>query len=97
MNICVGNLTIIGSDNGLSPGRRQAIVWTSDRILFNGPLGTKFSEILIGIHKFFIHENVFENVFCEMAAILSRPQCIKPLISYMLMVSILFTKINHLP
>ena len=24
-HICVGNLTIIGSDNGLSPGRRQAI------------------------------------------------------------------------
>ena len=25
----VGNLTIIGSDNGLSPGRRQAIIWTN--------------------------------------------------------------------
>ena len=24
--ICVGELTIIGSDNGLSPGRRQALV-----------------------------------------------------------------------
>ena len=24
----VGNLTIIGSDNGLSPGRLQAIIWT---------------------------------------------------------------------
>ena len=24
-HICIGNLTIIGSDNGLSPGRRQAI------------------------------------------------------------------------
>ena len=24
--ICVGNVTIIGSDNGLSPGRRQAII-----------------------------------------------------------------------
>ena len=28
-HICVGNLTIIGSDNGLSPGRRQAITWTN--------------------------------------------------------------------
>ena len=27
--ICVSKLTIIGSDNGLSPGRRQAIIWTS--------------------------------------------------------------------
>ena len=25
-HICVSNLTIIGSDNGLSPGRRQAII-----------------------------------------------------------------------
>ena len=25
-HICVGNLAIIGSDNGLSPGRRQAII-----------------------------------------------------------------------
>ena len=25
-HICLGDLTIIGSDNGLSPGRRQAIV-----------------------------------------------------------------------
>ena len=27
-HICIGNLTIIGSDNDLSPGRRQAIIWT---------------------------------------------------------------------
>ena len=51
-HICVGNLTIIGSDNGLSPGRRQAIVWTNVGILLIGPLGTSFSDILIGIHKF---------------------------------------------
>ena len=25
-HICVGNLTTIGSDNGLPPGRRQAII-----------------------------------------------------------------------
>ena len=45
--ICVSNLTIIGSDNGLSPGRRQAIIWSNAGILLNGPLGTNFSEILI--------------------------------------------------
>ena len=28
-HICVGNLTNIGSENGLSPGRRQAINWTN--------------------------------------------------------------------
>ena len=31
-HICIGNLTIIGSDNGLSPGWRQSIIWTNDRI-----------------------------------------------------------------
>ena len=46
------NLTIIGSDNGLSPGRRQAITWTSAGILLIGPLGTNFSEILMEIHTF---------------------------------------------
>ena len=28
-HICVSELTIIGPDNGLSPGRRQAIIWTN--------------------------------------------------------------------
>ena len=30
-------LTIIGSNNGLSPGRRQAITWTNAGILLTGP------------------------------------------------------------
>ena len=29
----VGKLTITGSDNGLTPGRHQAIIWTNDAIL----------------------------------------------------------------
>ena len=45
----VSRLTIIGSDNGLPPDRRQAIVWTNAGILLIGPLGTNFSEILIEI------------------------------------------------
>ena len=49
MHICVGKLTIIGSDNGLSPERRQAIIWTNAGILLIGPLGTNFSGILIEI------------------------------------------------
>ena len=52
MHICVGNLTIIGPDNGLSPFWRQAIIWTNAGILLIGPLGTNFSEILIGIQAF---------------------------------------------
>ena len=51
-HICVSDLTIIGSDNGLSPGRRQAIIWTNAGILLIGPLGTNFSEIVIEILKF---------------------------------------------
>ena len=51
-HICVGKLTTIGSDNGLSPGRRQAIIWTNAGILLIGPLETNFSEILIGIQTF---------------------------------------------
>ena len=43
---------IIGSDNGLSPGRRQAIICTIAGILLIRPLGTNFSEILIGIQTF---------------------------------------------
>ena len=50
--ICVGKLTIIGSDNGLSPERRQAIIWTNNGILLIGPLGTNFSEILVEIQTF---------------------------------------------
>ena len=48
-NICLSKLIITGSDNGLSPGRRQAIIWTNAGILLIGPLGTNLSEILIEI------------------------------------------------
>ena len=48
------NYVTFGSDNGLSPGQRQAIIWSSVGILIIGPLGTIFSEILIGIQTFSI-------------------------------------------
>ena len=51
-HLYVSKLTIIGSDNGLWPGRRQAIIWTNCGILPIGPLGTNFSEILIAILTF---------------------------------------------
>ena len=51
-HICVNKLTIIGSDNGLSPGRRQAIIWTNTGILLIRTLGTNFSEILDQMHSF---------------------------------------------
>ena len=46
-HICINELNIIGSDNGLLPDRRQAIIWTNAGILPIGPLRTNFSEILI--------------------------------------------------
>ena len=42
-HICVGNLTISGSDNGLLSGRRQAIIWTNAGILLTDHLETNFS------------------------------------------------------
>ena len=49
-HICVSTLTIIGSEDGLAPDRRQTIIWTNDGILLIGPLGTNFSEILMEIY-----------------------------------------------
>ena len=47
VHICVNKLTIIGSDNGLSPGRHQTITWTNAGLLLIEPLGKNFSETLI--------------------------------------------------
>ena len=69
--ICVGKLTTIGSDNGLSPGRRQAIIWTNAGILLIGPLGTNFSEILIGIQTF-----SFKKMHLKMSSGKRRPSCL---------------------
>ena len=67
-HICVGKLTTIGSDNGLSPGRRQAIIRTNTGILLMGPLGTNLSEILIGIQKF-----SFKKMYLKMSSAKWRP------------------------
>ena len=42
-HICIVNVIIIGSDDGLSPDRCQAIIWTTG-ILLIGPLGTNFMK-----------------------------------------------------
>ena len=52
MQICVSKMIIIGSDNGLSPGRRQAIILTNAGILLIRPFGINFIEILIKINTF---------------------------------------------
>ena len=77
-HICVGNLNIIGPDNGFSPGRRQAIIWTNDGILLIWPWGTNFGKIFIGIQAF-----PFMNMHLKMSFVkwrpFSRPQCVKRL------------------
>ena len=69
--ICVSKLTIIGSDNGFSPGRRQAIIWTNAGILLIWPLGTNFSEISIDIEIF-----SFKKIHFKMSSGKWRPFCI---------------------
>ena len=54
--ICGSKLTIIGSDDDLSPGRRQAIIWTNAGMLLIRTLGTNFSEILSEINTFSFKE-----------------------------------------
>ena len=70
-HICVGNLTIIVSDNGLSPGRRQAIIWTNAGILLIQTLGTNFSENLGKINSF-----SFSKMHLKMSSGKCRPFCL---------------------
>ena len=76
MHICVSKLTIIGSDHGLSPGRRQAIIWTNAGIFFNWTLRNKLQWIFNRNSNIFIQENASEYVAWEISTISSRPQCV---------------------
>ena len=69
--ICISTLTIIGSDNGLAPGRRQAIIWTNAEILLIEPPGTSFSGILIEIHTI-----SFKKMQLKMSSAKWRPFCL---------------------
>ena len=64
--ICISTLANIGSDNGLSLDRRQAIIWTSGGILLIRTLETNFSEI---------HTFSFKKMHLEMSAIW-QPFCL---------------------
>ena len=70
-HICANTQTTIGSDNGLSPGRRQATIWTNVGILLIEPLGTNFSEISIEINTF-----SFEKMHLKMSSGKWRPFCL---------------------
>ena len=62
-HIWVRKLTIIDSDNGLSPVRSQAIIWTNAEIILIGSLEKKI-QCNLDLNSFynFIHENTYENV-----------------------------------
>ena len=70
-HICIGKLTIIVLDNGLSPGRRQAIIWINAGILLIGPVGTNFGEILIANQWF-----SFNKMHLKMSSGKWRPFCL---------------------
>ena len=72
-HICVSKLTIVGSDDGLSPDRRKAIIWTNAEILLIGPLGTNFSEILIEIITFSL-----KKMRLKVSSAKRRPFCLGP-------------------
>ena len=52
--ICIGKLTIIGSDNGLLPGRRQVIIWNNAGIwiLLIGTLETNLMKFYLEFKHF---------------------------------------------
>ena len=70
-HLYVNKLIIIGSDNGLSPGRHQAIIWTNAEIFLIEPLGINFSEILIETHTF-----SFKKMRLKMSSEKRRPFCL---------------------
>ena len=61
----------IGSDNGLSPVRRQTVIWTTAAILSIRPWGTHLREILIKI------QNIsFKEMHSKMWSAKWRPFCL---------------------
>ena len=70
-HICINKLTTIGSDNGLSPGRRQAIILSNTGILLIGPLGTNLSESFIEIHVI-----SFKKMHLNVSSAKWRPFCL---------------------
>ena len=84
-HVCVGKLTIICSDNGLLSGRRQA------GILLIEPLGTIFSEILIGIQIFSLNKMRLKMSSAKWRPFLSRPLCVKAITSWDIVLCCLIT------
>ena len=69
-HICISKLTIIGSDNDLSSGRRQVIILTNAGLLSIGTFRTNFSEILSEICAFSLNK-----LHLKMSSAKWRPLC----------------------
>ena len=69
-HICVSESVSIGSDNGLSPIWRQAIIRTSAGLLSIRPLGANFSENLIKMQNF-----SFMKIHPKTSSVKWRPFC----------------------
>ena len=61
----------IGSDNGLSPGWYQAIIWTNTGLMSIGTIGTNFNEVVIEIQAF-----SFKKMHLKMLSGKWRPFCL---------------------
>ena len=70
-HICVSKLITIGSDNGLSSGRPQAIILANAGILLIGPLGINVSENIIEIYIF-----SFKKMHLKISSGKWRPFCL---------------------
>ena len=75
-HICLSKLIITGSDNGLSPCWRRAIIWSNAENIVNWTPGYKLQWNFNGNLCIFIQENAFENVVRKLDAFSCRPQCV---------------------
>ena len=71
VHICIDDLTIIGSDNGLLPGQCQVIIRINAGIWLIGPLGTNFSEISMIILTFSL-----KKMRLKMSSVKWQPFCL---------------------
>ena len=64
-HICVSKTSTLSSDNGLSPGQHQVIIWNNAGRLLIGPLGSNICEILIGIQAFSFKEMYLKMLYAK--------------------------------
>ena len=75
--ICISKIIIIGSDDGFSPGRRQAIIYNNAGLLLIWRLGINLSEIVITIYTFSFKRMHFKMSFAKWQPFCYRSQCVE--------------------